>query len=190
MATIKSGEAAARRDLRVRIVCERLTGRPEEDTYVNADMQRGIDREADAFAAFESLTGILVERVGFLAHDTLMVGCSPDGVMDGFTSLLELKVPRSATHLRYLKTGGIPPEHRAQLQHSLYVTGADVIHFASFDDRFPPALQLFVARLDRKDADLGAYEAAARAFLSEVDIEVQALRTMADIEAVFRESLV
>lgn len=49
MATIKSGEAAARRDLRVRLVVERLTGVSQEDGFINAAMQRGIDKEADAF---------------------------------------------------------------------------------------------------------------------------------------------
>ena len=178
LATIKTGEAAARRDLRIALVCERVTGRPDEDGYVNADMQRGIDREGDACAAYEGLTGALVERVGFLQDDTLMIGCSPDGIIDHFRGGLELKVPRSATHLRYLRSGGLPPEHKAQILHSLLITGAEYWDFASFDDRFPPALQLFVYRVHRASVDLAAYELTVRLFLDEVDREVAEVQTM------------
>jgi hypothetical protein len=59
LATIKSGEAAARRDLRTQLVVERLTGQPQEDAYVNAAMQWGIDHEAEAFAAYEAESGNL-----------------------------------------------------------------------------------------------------------------------------------
>ncbi|MEK9723283.1 MAG: YqaJ viral recombinase family protein [Rhodospirillaceae bacterium] len=83
LAVIKSGEAAARRDLRMRLVCERLTGQPSEDTYTNADMQRGVDLEPEARRAYEAHTGQLVDtRVGFISHDDCAAGCSPDGVVE------------------------------------------------------------------------------------------------------------
>jgi len=83
LATIKSGEAAARRDLRMRLVCERLTGQPAEDTYTNADMQRGVELEGAALQAYQSRTGQLVDtRVGFISHDDCAAGCSPDGVIE------------------------------------------------------------------------------------------------------------
>ena len=47
LATVKTkgAEAAARRDLRYRLVVERLTGTPQDDGngFVNAAMQRGIE---------------------------------------------------------------------------------------------------------------------------------------------------
>jgi hypothetical protein len=84
LATIKSGEAAARRDLRMRLVCERLTGQAVEDTtFQNADMQRGIDLEPEARRAYEARTGQLVDtRVGFMSRDDCAAGCSPDGVIE------------------------------------------------------------------------------------------------------------
>lgn len=189
LASIKSGEAAARRDLRVQLVVERLTGQPQEDFYVNADMQRGIDLEPAAFAAYESLTGALPTQCGFLAHDTHLIGCSPDGVLDDFRGLLELKVPRSATHLGYLRAGAVPPEHLPQLLHALWVTGADYIDFLSFDPRFPPDLQTFYTRVERDEAQIAAYEAKALAFLAEVEREVAAIRTMSGVGAVLKEVL-
>jgi hypothetical protein len=184
LATIKSGEAAARRDLRVQLVVERLTGQPQEDPFVSAVMQRGIDKEPEAFAAYEAHSGNVVRRTGFLAHTELPVGCSLDGDVDDFTGIVELKCPKSATHLAYLKAGTIPTTHRPQLLHNLWVTGALWCDFVSFDDRFPDHLQLFVERLERNAAvefEIAMYEKAVRAFLAEVDAEAEAIVGRAEV---------
>ncbi len=178
LATIKSGEAAARRDLRVQLVVERLTGQAQEDAYVNAAMQRGIDKEADAFAAYEALTGLVAMPCGFLAHDSLPAGCSPDGLIGALEGTLELKCPKSATHLSYLRCRTIPRDYLAQMQHTLWITGAQWADFVSFDDRFPPALQVFHVRLARNEQEIAAYELMARTFLSEVDREVEAVQAL------------
>lgn len=173
LATIKSGEAAARRDLRARLVCERLTGVSQEDHYINAAMQRGIDKEADAFAAYEALSGNLVRRTGFIAHSEILAGCSLDGDVDEFAGIVEIKVPKTATHLAYLKAGAVPSNHLPQILHNLWITGAGWCDFVSFDDRLPDALQLFVCRIEREPITLNAYETQVRAFLAEVDAEVE-----------------
>ena len=67
LAKIKSGESAGRRNYRTQLVAERLTGQPQENGYVNAAMQHGIDTEPHAIAAYEALTGALVRKTGFLA---------------------------------------------------------------------------------------------------------------------------
>lgn len=176
LATIKTGEAAARRDLRMRLVCERLTGQCQENGFVNAEMQRGIDLEPVAFAAYEALTGQMVRRTGFLAHTELQAGCSLDGDVDDFMGIVELKCPKSATHLRYLRAGTMPPEHLAQITHNLWVSSAAWADFVSFDDRFPEALQIFRVRVQAKDLDLAGYQTKALAFLAEVDRELEAVR--------------
>lgn len=188
LATIKSGEAAARRDLRLQLVCERLTGQPQDDVFVNAAMQRGIDCEPLAFAAYESMTGQVVHRSGFLAHTEHMMGCSLDGHLDDFAGILECKCPKSATHLKYLKDGTLPKEHLPQITHNLYVTGAAFCDFFSWDDRFPPALQTFLVRVTREDVDLKDYEAKALAFLAEVQRDYDAIRTMTDLTTVLQET--
>lgn len=179
LARIKTGEAAARRDLRVRLVCERLTGESQEDAYVSKEMQRGIDREKDAFAAYEAQTGNLVQRVGFIAHDDLLAGCSPDGQIGNFTGLVELKVPKSATHLRYLKAGCVPADYVAQVTHNLWITGAQWCDFVSYDDRFPSALRLFIVRVERDPKAIDAYELMARTFLTEVEREIESVHALA-----------
>lgn len=176
LAKVKSGEAAARRDLKTQLVCERLTQEPQEDVFVNAAMQRGIDAEPLAFAAYEAHTGQVVQRSGFLQHADLMAGCSLDGHVGNFGGIIELKCPKSSTHLKYLRGKVAPADYMPQLIHNLWVTGAAWCDFVSFDDRFPPDLSLFVVRVPRESVDLKAYELAVRLFLSEVDKDVQSLR--------------
>lgn len=183
LASIKSGEAAARRDYRIELVVERITQQPAENGFVSADMERGIALEADAFAAYESETGAIVERVGFLAHDYLLVGGSPDGLIGDVMrpdGLIEIKVPRSATHLRYLRSGALPSEHAAQVMHLLWLTDAPWLDFFSFDPRFPAGLQTFRVRVARESLDLASYAAKLSTFLGEVNAEyadVSAMRS-------------
>lgn len=181
LATIKSGEAAARRDLRTRLVTERLTGECQENTFISAEMQRGIDKEQEAFAAYESKTGEVVRRTGFLAHQSLLAGCSLDGDVDDFAGIVELKCPKSATHYKYLKSFTAPADHMPQILHNLWITGAQWCDFVSFDDRFPPALRLYVVRVTRDEAAICEYEKKAIAFLEEVQAEYDALNTLAGV---------
>jgi hypothetical protein len=187
LATIKSGEAAARRDLRLQLVLERITGEPQEDGYVSADMQRGTDLEPRALEAYKALTGRDVEACGFVAHNSLMVGCSPDGVLDDFAGIVELKVPKSATHYGYLRNGGSPPEHRAQITHALWVTGAQYCDFLSYDPRFPEGMRTFYVRVPRDETVISVYEQQATAFLAEVEREERVMQTLRSPAAVLRE---
>jgi predicted phage-related endonuclease len=188
LAKIKSGEAASRRDLRTRMVCERLTGMVQDDTYVSEAMQWGTDKEAEARIAYEMATGRMVQETGFLACDGLMAGCSLDGDVDNFRGIVEIKCPfKTARHIETVR-GSIPSEYVPQLRHNLWVSGAEWCDYISYDPRLPEGLRLVVHRLLASDADLPAYEREARKFLEEVDTELAALRTLADTGAALRAS--
>jgi hypothetical protein len=178
---LKSGkESADRRDYRLQLVCERLTGLPQDDGsgYVSPSMQRGIELEPAAFAAYEALTGAIAQKSGFLSHNTLQVGCSLDGHIDGFKGLLEIKCPKTATHLTYWKgKGEAPADHLPQIIHNLWVTGAEWCDFLSFDDRLPEDYRTFLVRVKREDVDIASYEKAAMQFLAEVDADVKDLQS-------------
>ncbi len=178
LATIKSGESATRRGYRLQLATERLTGHWQEDGFVNAAMQRGIDLEPDALAAYESVTGNVAYRTGFLSHDTLMTGCSLDGHVDQFEGIVELKCPKRLTHLSYLRDSVLPQEYVAQITHNLWISGASWCDFLSYDDRFPSWLQVFYVRVMAKDLDLAAYEVAALKFLNEVETEVNSINSL------------
>ena len=178
LATIKTGEAAARRDYRLELVVERLTGCVGEDGFVSKEMARGTALEPEAFAAYEALTGTLVRRTGFVALDHMMVGCSLDGDVDDMTGLIEIKCPKSATHFRYLHSDGVPSEHVAQMLHNAWVTGAQWCDFVSFDDRFPEGLRLVVRRFVPTAEQIADYADKLQAFLDEVDRDELAARAL------------
>lgn len=178
LAEIKTGEAAARRDLRTRLVVERLTGRRDEDTFTNAAMEWGTLHEDDAFAAYEATTGNIAIRTGFCQHDSIMAGASLDGHVGQFDVLVSLKCPKSATHLGYLRGGVMPSSYVPQMLHELWITGAKEYHFLSFDPRFDGKLQTFFVSVKRDEAAIAAYEKKALAFLAEVDAELLSLLTL------------
>jgi hypothetical protein len=174
-----TAEATTRRDYRLQLACERVTGIPEPGGYVSAAMQRGIDLEAKALAAYEALTGEMVERTGFLQHVTHLAGCSLDGHIDGFRGIQEFKAPKSATHLAYWRDpASFEREYMAQVTHNLWVTGAEWCDLVSYDDRMPPKLQTLVRRVYAKDAGLPEWENGLLRFLAEVQIEVQGIQQL------------
>lgn len=185
MATLKGkGEAAGRRHLRARLVLERLTGRSQEREFMTQAMQDGVDREADAYAAYEALTGTILRRVGFVSHDALMAGVSPDGVIGAFDALVEIKSPMAATHLEYLETGRVPTDYLRQVVHGQWITGAQWTDWLSFHPDFPAPLTVKLVRIHRDEAAIEEYDRAVRAFLIEVDEKLVALQALADRQAV------
>jgi hypothetical protein len=189
LAEIKSGEAAARRDLRTRLVVERLTGRREDDGFTNAAMEWGVAHEDDAFGAYEAVTGNIARRTGFCQHETLMAGASLDGHVGAFDVLVSLKCPKSATHIGYLRAGMMPAAYVPQMLHELWITGAKEYHFLSFDPRFDGPLRTFFHAVTRDALAVAAYERKALAFLSEVDAEVDALLTMTNLKGQLQGAL-
>lgn len=172
-----SADSVKRRDLLYKLVAERLSGVSQEDNYVNAAMQWGIDHEADAIRAYEAEARCFVDTVGFCEHDALPVGTSPDGFI-GVSGLLSVKCPKTATHCRYLRERCEPAEHVAQNTHELWLTGRDWIDFVSFDPRLPEGGRLFVIRVKRTPAVLAEYEREVLAFLKEVEAEEAAVRKL------------
>ncbi|MEO8718356.1 MAG: lambda exonuclease family protein [Burkholderiales bacterium] len=175
MAKIKTGEAAARRDYRAQLVAEILTGRPQEDGYVNAEMQWGIDTEPFARGAYEVAKSVLVDQVGLVLHPRIeRAAASPDGVVDD-AGLVEIKCPKTATHLQYLLAGEVPARYRGQMLWQMACAERAWCDFVSFDPRLSPELQLFVVRFERDEARIKAMEAEVLAFLAEVDAMLERL---------------
>ncbi len=168
MAKIKTGEAAARRDYRAQIVAEILTGKPQEGGFVNAEMQWGTEQEPFARAAYEVARDVMVDQVGLVLHPQIdRAAASPDGlVSDG---LVEIKCPKTATHLQYLIDGGVPKQYQPQMLWQMACAERAWCDFVSFDPRLPERLQMFVVRFQRDDAKIKEMEAEVLSFLAEVD---------------------
>ncbi len=180
LSTLKTGkgEAAGRRNLRVQLVLERVTGRSLEDGFQSKAMEQGIIREVDACAMYEALTGTFLHSTGFLAHNTLLAGCSLDGHVGDFEGIIEIKSPQPATHLDYLRSGQIPDNYYKQILHGLWMSGAPWCDWLSYNPDFPAHLQTKLVRVERNEAEIKAYELMVRMFLGEVEAEVTAIREM------------
>lgn len=176
MATVKSGEAADRRNYRARLVVERLTHKPIP-TFVSAAMRQGTEREPDARMAYMVQTGAVVEQVGLCRHDTLEAGASPDGLI-GTDGGLEIKCPELATHLTYLKAKAEPPEYTWQIQGGMWITERQWWDFVSFNPDFPPHLQLVVRRIKRDDKRIALLAAEVERFMNEVRAEEDEIRRL------------
>lgn len=171
----KGKEAAGRRNLRIELALERITGVAQERGFVTQAMTDGIEREADALAQYQIQSGELVTAVGFIEHDAKPVGYSPDGVIGSCVGLVEVKCPEQAAHLETL-SGRIPDRYMAQMTHGFWVTGAEWCDFVSFHPLFPEKLRLKVMRIERPD--LTEYAAKVKAFLAEVDEQVKAIEAL------------
>ena len=172
-------ESVQRRDYRLQLCCERMTGKPSDSPYTNADMQRGIDLEPFARAAYEAETAVFVRTTGFLCMVDHMAGCSLDGDIDNFKGIVEFKCPKTSTHLAYLRDPlTLASEYQGQVAHNLWVSDAEWCDLVSFDDRLPEELQLLVCRIKRSEVDVGRYEVEAMKFLTEVVDELEQIRLL------------
>jgi hypothetical protein len=174
----KNGEeTVGKTELRLRLALESLRGVPlEEDGFESNYMRRGKAREPDGIAAYEAMTGEIVQTIGFLRHDTVPAGCSPDGIVGDFDGGLELKCPKFTTHYEYLQKGVVPSEYLPQVIHALFVTGLPWWDFCSYCPEFEGPARLFVKRTWYHDLDMHAYELAVALFWTEVHQVIETLR--------------
>jgi putative phage-type endonuclease len=176
MAKTKSGPSASRKNLITRLAVERLIGTCVE-TYSNFAMQRGIELEPAAIKAYEDSELLVVERVDFVQHPKLdFVSCSPDG-LTGDDGMVEVKCPTAeAKHYDALRCGSHAQEYRWQLQGQLWVCGREWVDAVSFDDRFPPGLELAIVRVERDEKAIAELEAECIAANEEVEEQVRWFR--------------
>lgn len=103
---------------------------------VTPEMQEGMDREAESRRWYEFQYNVDVTNGGFCVSDCGRYGCSPDGLI-GADGVLELKNPKSETHIGYLMKGGLPADYRPQVHGHLIVTGRAYVHFVSYCPPLP-----------------------------------------------------
>lgn len=173
LSTIKSGESAERRNYRIKLALERITGTVEE-SYQNEAMRIGIEREPQARIAYEASTGNMADEVGFCLHHELECGASPDGLIDEDGGL-EIKCPTPGKHFEYLRASGEPPEYTAQIQGCMWVTGRKWWDFASYCPDFPDNASLIVRRVHRDDEYISNLANKVAAFMDEVRADVDTI---------------
>ena len=174
VARTKSGYSASRANRLAALVCERLTGQPQ-DTYQNAAMLHGIETEPEARAAYAFYQSAAVIEVGLIRHPKIVgTHASPDGLV-GEEGLVEIKCPQPAAHLALLMTHLVPDKYVVQMQWQMVCAERLWCDFASYSPAFPENLRLVVHRVPRDPRRIAELELEVRGFLAEVDKAVAAL---------------
>jgi len=147
-AVLAKGQGKMRRSYMLRLAGERLTGEPAE-TYSNRHMERGKAMEPDARDAYAFLSGFDPQLIGFVRDLELAggVGCSPDAFL-GQHGLLEIKTKLPALQTEALLRGDALPEHIAQVQGAMWITGRDWCDLVCYW----PGMRLCIRRVMRDDA--------------------------------------
>lgn len=135
--------------------------------------EQGLIREEEAIPWFEMEYDCTLRRVGFITSDSGRCGCSPDALIDDKTGL-EIKSPEAHTHVRYLLSGELPKEYRAQVHGSLYVTGFPEWRFMSYRRGFPN----LVLTVKRDEAIMAKIGTILIGFYSAFDAAIEKLRSL------------
>lgn len=173
IARTKSGYAASRQNYMAELICQRLTGKPEEG-FTNAAMMRGTElepvaREMYALNEFDAV----ISEVGLIDHPTIAgFAASPDGIVND-DGLIEIKCPNTWTHLQTLKTGVPKYQYLLQMHAQMMCTGRKWCDFVSFDDRLPPELAYFKTRINFDEVLAEEIEQEVVKFLTELETEIQ-----------------
>lgn len=174
VAKTRTGWGASRFNLAAKLVCERLTGTPQE-SYTNAAMQWGHDTEPQARAMYEFMRDVAVQQVGLVLHPSISKShASPDGLV-GDDGLIEIKCPNTATHIETLLSEDVEGRYVKQMQWQMACCGRAWCDFVSFDPRLLAEMQMFVQRVRRDDEFIAELEREARLFLAEIDKTIATL---------------
>jgi putative phage-type endonuclease len=186
----KGGETKERANYRTQIVSEMLTGSPADYTFDSADMRWGREQEPFARMAYRDKYGVVVHQVTFVHHPEIIeAGASPDGLIipmgypdDHPVGLVEIKCPRTTTHINYILANVVPDEYKWQLAMQFCCCPTvEWIDFVSFDPRLRPEMRMFVKRYTREEAaaDIAALTNGINQFLAECYSIITALEQWA-----------
>lgn len=172
---VKGGKSLTRIAYLNKLAGEILTGEPMEN-YVSADMERGklMEDEARDLYTFES--GAEPIRVGFVRNGN--VGCSPDSLIDA-NGGLEIKSAAAHIQVARLLDGGLPSEHKAQVQGSLWVCEREFWDFCSYC----PKLPLLRVRIHRDEDYIKKIADEVERFNTELQMTVDYIRKYGQKEA-------
>lgn len=177
MARIKKGEAKDRENYRNELVAERLTGVSDDGAFQTRWLREGKENEPVARTAYELATGNFLDQYGFVLHPTLdFSGASPDGIY-GTTGGVQLKCPKSTTHIRWMEDGRVPAEHVDQMMWEMRCCELEWLDFASFDPRMKDeGMRLFVPpRLVRDEKRIAEIESEVIRFEGKIQEHVRFL---------------
>ena len=167
--------SAKRADIMWTLIEERITGQAAPH-FVTADMQHGIDTEPQAKAAYAFLTDRAIADAPYVPHAYIpMTGASPDGYVED-DGLIEIKCPKTKTHLQTLAAKQVPPQYITQMQWQMECTWRHWCDFVSFDPRLPVEYQIWIQRVQRDDAMIEMLKDEITKFEDEINTLMESLK--------------
>lgn len=162
----KKGEPSVTRLRYMRRLCaERLSGRSmSEYTFKNDHMARGNAWEQDVCDVYAYANGVELSKCGFIRHNGHRCGCSVDRFV-GDSGILSCKTALPDLLIEYHEQDRFPPEHMAQSQGELWITGRAWLDIAIYW----PGLPLFVKRIKPDPHYILNLADAIRSFNGELD---------------------
>lgn len=169
MASGKDGGTSKTRATYMRkLAGEVLTGEMA-DSYTNGHMERGKAMEDEARNMYALEYNADPIRVGFVTN--FHAGCSPDSFI-GDRGGLEIKTALPHIQIERLEKNDLPPEHRAQVQGSIWLCERDHWDFVSYW----PKLPLLRVRVFRDDGYIATVAGAVKKFNDELAELVERIR--------------
>jgi hypothetical protein len=184
---VEKRPSATRDTLKLELVIERVTGKSPKVDYQSDAMLQGLEREAEALRYYEAETLNLIRRPGFVYWVGHYAGCTPDGYVGDWDELVSIKCRELRAHYQHMRFGDIPADALRQMAHELWVVGnRDAIHnYVSFNPDFEPGLRYNRVPLTWDQLRVDHYAQEAEAFLREVQVEYDAMQTLAARQRIF-----
>lgn len=168
-------DSRTRQSYLYKLAGELITGQPMEG-FTNAHMERGKALEDEARTTYAFLTDVYCERIGFVRNGRK--GASPDALV-GADGLVEIKTKLPHLLIEALLRGEFPPEHKAQCQGQLWITGRAWVDLVIYW----PGLPMIITRAWRDEGFIDELAHAVDAFNSELDVIIDRIRSHGRMEA-------
>ncbi|AID29210.1 lambda exonuclease family protein [Mesorhizobium jarvisii] len=162
------GEGKTRSKYLRQLAGELLTGEPME-SFTTLHMDRGKTMEDEARETYAFIRDADIRRVGFIRNGNK--GASPDSLV-GDEGGLEIKTALPDIQIERLMSGKLPPEHKAQVQGNIWISGREWWDFVSYW----PKLPMLTVRVFRDDIYIANMSAEIDAFNAELAELVERIR--------------
>jgi hypothetical protein len=152
-----------------RKLAERWLGHPLQQFWSPGAMDQGTVKQDRAREWYSARFDVDVDTPGFVVNDYGTAGCSPDGMLGmqvPDACGLEIKCPEPDTHVGWLLAGGLPAEHRLQVQGSMWICGCDQWVFLSYHEQLPE----FLVTVERDQDVIDAIEEAVGIFWQKFNV--------------------
>ena len=169
---VAGGQGKTRTALLYRKAGELLSGSTYE-SYSNAHMERGLEQEPDARAAYEWETDVEVGRAALFQSDEPFKHYSPDGVIS--PGIIEIKCVIPSVHIETIISDKIPAAYRKQIQWGLHICLCEWCDFVSYSPLVKDR-PIWIKRTGRDEKLIKELDEGADKFITELLMIVERIK--------------